>query len=115
MKTLVKKERLVAIITENRAAHRDLFLRAVEGYRSFVTRELEDKLDQLRDGKLVESWSRYPIPEDHTRDYDRVLRMLDLDERDQMELTEQETAWFIMDDWEWKRQWNTSNTAYLVQ
>jgi len=115
MKAVVKKAELIEVIRANREGHRDVFERALEGYRQVVTRELEDKLDDIREGKLIESWSRYPVPEDHTKDYDRILRMLELDVRDEMELSEQEVAWFIMDDWDWKRQWNTTNTAYLVQ
>lgn len=115
MKTIVKKQDLIQVVQANREGHRGLFLTAAAAYQAFVIRDLENKITALKAGKLVESWTRYPVPEDHTKDYDRVLTMLDMDVRDEIELNEQEVAAYVMDDWDWKRQWNTSNAAYLVQ
>jgi hypothetical protein len=55
-----------------------------------------------------------PMPEDHTDDYERAIKMLDLDVREDIELTEQEFAQYVLDDWGWKDQWTTTNSAYLA-
>ncbi len=54
------------------------------------------------------------MPEDHTRDYDRRIKMYEMDIDDTIEMTEQEFAQYVLDDWGWKQAWTTSNTAYLA-
>lgn len=115
MNTIVKKDRLLVIIQENRDGHRALYEKAFTRYREFVIEDLTKKLMDAQAGHAVEQMIKYPVPEDHTRDYDRVLMMLNLDVRDEIELGEYEIASYVMDDWDWKRQWTTSNAAYLVQ
>lgn len=108
----VPKDELVAILTKNREAHREIFLEAVEGYRKRVVEILEDHLARVKAGKLERVSISLPEPADHTRDYDRALGMLEMSVDEEVLIDEQRYSELVMDDWGWKNQFLTTNSAY---
>jgi len=60
---------------------------------------------RLKKGKTVDQYINLPVPVDHTLEYDRVIKMIELDTREEITLNENEFAQFVMDDWQWKREW----------
>jgi hypothetical protein len=113
-KITVRVEALRVIVQDNRDAHRSIFERAVEKYRERMIEELERCLDDIKNRRTLTVRLGLPVPEDHTDDYDRVLRMLDLMVGDTVELTEADVAMYVQDDWAWKRNWAASTTSYLA-
>jgi hypothetical protein len=111
-KIKVKKTELLEILKKNRNAHNGIFREAQEGFRKAVIEELEKRLKLARNGKKIEQYVRLPEPQDHTRDYDRVISMLEMDLTDIVELSETDYAQYVLDDWEWKRQFLGTNRAY---
>lgn len=109
---MIKKEKLLAILKENRGKHRGIFDKAVDGFRQKSIEALEKKIEKIKKGKLENVMINFPIPEDHTIDYDRVIRMIELTEEEVIKLTEDESRMYLMDDWAWKRQWSASNSMY---
>lgn len=113
MKTVtVDKSQLTGMITNNRAAHRKIFEEAVEGYKKEGIRLLEEHVERIKKGDLVEVYVRLPRPEDHTADYDRVLKMLEMHTEIHVEIDQESFASYVMDDWTWKRQFLATNSAY---
>lgn len=107
-----EKKELVSIVEDNRKEHRKIFEQAVKGYRKKVTKELEDHIERIKNGDLVYVSVHYPQPADHTRDYDRLLKMLDMTKDDKIPLSETQFAQYVLDDWDWKRQFLTTNSSY---
>jgi|WetSurMetagenome_2_1015567.scaffolds.fasta_scaffold45751_3 hypothetical protein len=112
MQLIIKKEKLLEILKENKKNHRAIFEKAVEGFRKQSIEALEKKIEKIKKGKLENIMVNFPVPEDHTIDYDRVIRMVELTEEQELKLDEDESAMYIMDDWAWKRQWTASNSMY---
>ncbi len=110
----VKKATLLERVQVNRDKHRAIFEEAVVGYRKQAVGMLEQHITRIRQGKVVAVQVYLPTPEDHTRDYDRVLAMLNMAEGTTVEVTEQEFSQYVMDDWAWKRQFLASNSTYSV-
>lgn len=106
------KEQLVGIVTTNREEHKDIFDEAVDGYKAKAIKELEAHIERIRRGDLVQVYVSFPKPVNHTRDYDRLLKMLALTTEDEVELTETQFSQYVLDDWDWKRQFLTANSAY---
>ena len=78
----VKREELLTKVRANRDAHRSLFLLAQEGYRKLVIEELDKMLADARAGLPIKRSVSLTEPSDHTKDYDRVVAMLDERGRD---------------------------------
>jgi hypothetical protein len=105
MNTVISKEKLMSIVKDNRDKHRKVFLEAIEGYRKEAINLLEKMIEKLKKGKTVNQYINLPVPEDHTPEYDRVIKMIELDTRGEITLGEEEFAQYVMDDWRWKREW----------
>jgi len=114
METTVRKDELIAILRQNRDRHRGVFEAALHGYRERAAELLENKLEDLEAGRTPEIRILLSRPEDHTRDYDRTIKMLEMDTGDTFTLSEPNFARYVMDDWDWKRQWLRMSSQYAA-
>jgi hypothetical protein len=112
--TTVRKDELIKKLEDNRQKHKGVFEAALEGWRTQGIAALERKADALRSGKVPDMIFTMPPPEDHTRDYDRVIAMVTMDTAQVWTMTEQEFAWYVQDDWAWKRQWLQVSNKYAA-
>jgi hypothetical protein len=114
--TTVKKDELLAKVRENRENHQRLSREAAGGYRATLLDALETAVVTLKDGKNVDgnhiSGLLHDQPQDHTKDYDRVIGMLEMHTEDQVTLDARDFGRYVQDDWEWKDQWLASNASY---
>ena len=108
----VKKQEVLETIKKNREQHRKIFLEAVDGYKAKCVELLEMKLKAIKNGWVGAVSVSLPVPEDHTKDYDRAIKMLEMSVDDVIEMDEDSFTQFVMDDWHWKRNFLVSNSAY---
>jgi hypothetical protein len=111
----VKKDELLKVLQENRAKHREVFEAALDGYRTYAVKVLNEKVKALSRGKQPEIRIMIDRPEDHTRDYDRVIGMVQADQAELFELSETDFAQYWEDDWSWKRQWAKLSSSYATE
>ena len=109
----VKTSELMTKLHGNRDAHRELFLKAQQGYRKQVIDELDRMLADARGGRQIVRAIRLPEPVDHTADYDRVIAMLAMSVESEVELSAGEFDNFVMDNWAWAAQARHTNSSYL--
>jgi hypothetical protein len=110
--TNIKKEELLAILRQNREGHRATFLAAQEGYRTRVIAELDRRLADARAGRQIDLHIRLPEPEDHTADYDREIRMLELETGNIVVLSMREFDQLVMDNWGWSEDFAMTSSIY---
>ncbi len=110
----VKKEDLLKILKENRDNHRAIFEEAQKNYRERAIEELDRRLRDAEEGRRIDVAIYLPAPEDHTKDYDRVIRMVEMSIEDNVELTNQEFAQYVQDDWSWRRAWVANTASYTA-
>lgn len=111
----VSKTKLIEILNKNRSEHRDIFLAAQNQYRKVVIEVLDEQLQLARDGKpfVLAIIVQLVSPEDHTREYDRAIRMLELSLDETVTLSEAEFMNLVQDIWNWSRSWAASNSTYV--
>jgi hypothetical protein len=110
----IKKDDLKAILADNRAQHRETFLKAQAGFRARVIEELDRRLTDARLGRKIDLRIGLPEPEDHTADYDREIRMLELETEDAVTLSAHLFDQLVMDSWGWSATFTATNSAYLT-
>lgn len=110
----VDVDKVLNTLRENRDAHRAIFEEALEGYRSVVIDTLEQQLARAKAGKKINAYIQFSQPEDHTSDYDRVIRMLEWTTDHEITLSEHDFAQYVLNDWKWQQQFLTSNSAYSM-
>jgi len=109
------KAKLLAILQTNRNEHRDIFLKAQKAYRQRAIEVLDRQLKLACDGSpfMLAEIVQLATPEDHTADYDRALKMLELSVDETIVLSAEEFTNLVQDQWSWSRQWAYSNIAYV--
>jgi len=110
--TTVKKEELLARLRENRLEHRENFLRGLVGYKKLMLEEMERRVEELRQGRMVSRTIGFEEPCDYTKEYDRVIEMLEMSVDDEITITGTEFRQFVMDDWSWKEHFLANVTSY---
>jgi hypothetical protein len=108
----VKKNELLAIVKKNRAEHRELFLKAQDGFRARAIEELDDMLKAARDKKEVRLFVGLTAPQDHTAEYDRSIHMLEMSQDEIVEIDEGTFAQLVRNEWSWFAQTNLINSTY---
>jgi hypothetical protein len=112
---IVKKDELLGIVQANRETHRAVYLDAVEGYRVRALALLEHENQVMSGtGKPKELRILLNRPEDHTAEYDRIIKGLQMDTRDEIPLPERLFAQFVMDQWDWKDSWLRISSRYAA-
>ena len=53
-----------------------------------------------------------PCPQNREKDYDAVISMLELETREKIKLDAQQHACFILDDWDWKKDFESVGAHY---
>lgn len=108
----VKRVELLSKLQANRDSHRDLFLKAQDGYRKVVIDELDKSLQDARNGKGLRVYISIQAPQDHTSDYDNVIAMLEMSVDDVIELDAGSFQSYVMDKWQWAAAAFATNSMY---
>lgn len=114
MKIKAKKDEVLVSLRTNRENHAQVVKEAREGFIKEAQRALEAKLGQIREGKIVSLAIGLKPPQDHTKAYDTIIKMLELSTEELIELDADQVRHFVNDDWEWKEQFLATNSAYSV-
>lgn len=119
-----KRSKLLESVRDNRDKHQREYKEAVDGYRDEVIEQLKKKINlyqtelaRWKSAETVIEIDPYVSlglrkPEQYLKDYDRVIKMLDMSHEDEIELNHQEFAQYVMDDWAWKEQFSTTTALY---
>ena len=109
---VVNVAELANTLEENRNNHRAIFEEALANFKNKAIAVFEVQIQAIKNGKMPETYLRLPIPEEHTKDYDRALQMLAWHEEDTIELTEAEFTQYVQDDWGWRQSFVTNTASY---
>lgn len=109
---VVKKDKLMESLTQNRAAHRAIFDEALEGYRDRAVELLNEHIERISKGKIERVMVVLPQPEDHTDDYDRAILTLEWTVFDEVALTINEFDMYVRDNWRWKEEFVGTTSLY---
>lgn len=100
----LKREELLPKIKANREQHTSLFQQANAGYQGAVIAAIQKALELAQaGGDLGKYLELPPSPEDHTKDYDRVIAMLEMSVDETLTLPATQFARYALDEWAWSQ------------
>lgn len=112
MDLVIKRDQLLDILKENRSKHHDNFVKAVAIYKKKAVELLKQNIDNISAGKRMSIIWTLPVPEEHTKDYDRAIRSLSLDARAEVKLSEQDARNYVDDQWNWSNSFLSNTVSY---
>ena len=98
---VINRAKLLEILSLNLDIHKKLYEEAIIAFRDNYLSKLEEfrkKFDSTGECTLDFGLRK---PESREKDYQRVIRMVELEVRDKIELSEREFARYVLNDWEW--------------
>lgn len=108
----VKREELLEKVKANRDSHRANFEKAQEIYREEIITELDRMLEDAKHRRKIRRSVSLPEPEDHTKDYDRVITMLEMSVDPVIKLDQQTFGMYVMDQWSWSASFASNTLSY---
>ncbi len=134
----VNRLKLLETLRVNREKHGAEYLQSLAGYKSLASAELEkqfsramqtvgenkrmlqtkidnfDPDDPLQNQVVLIGQIGFTlrVPEDHTRSYDVAIQMAEWEVGDTIALTQSQFQCFVMDDWDWKKDFVLLNKTY---
>lgn len=112
MKVVCLKIVALQTLKTNRDQHAKLVQEARDGYIAKAKAELEKRLGDLKEGKLVTLGFKLTVPKDFTTAYNTVIGMLEHHMGDTIELSADEYRHLMQDEWDWTRDFITANSGY---
>lgn len=117
-----KVSELLEKVKTNRGTHISEYAEAVEGYKDQAKAAIEKamtrlkaRIDELEGGEvLVLGHVTFDlvVPENHAKDYDQVILMLEMSVDEVLTIRSDEFACYVMDDWSWKEDWSNTTRMY---
>lgn len=108
-KLKVKTADLVKVLKENRQKHVLEYKEAVRQYRLRAAEALTRELDKCTSGKKFETNLNMGRPASHEKDYDLIIRMLQMSVEEITVLDHHEFNQFVLDEWSWKPGFQSSS------
>jgi hypothetical protein len=111
-KVTVKKSELLEALLANRTKHAADYAESYDGYCKEFVAEAERVLAQAMAGNFSKTGVSCTPPQDHTKDYDRVIRMMQMCTADEIIVTENQFSQYVLDEWNWMGAFNATKARY---
>jgi len=103
---------ILARLRENRKKHEEIYNESVIGYQKKAIELLTERLAKVTANPLEHTSISLSVPQNHLKEYDRTILMVDQCLDLELELDEQEYSQYIQDNWTWTRGFLFGNSGY---
>lgn len=112
MNVTAKVSVLLEKLRTNREEHAAIVKEAREGYMRKAQDELNKRLGELKEGKIVGLVFSLTPPQDYTRVYDTAIATLEIATEEEIKMTPDQIRHLVLDDWDWQREFLASTSQY---
>ena len=115
---------LLGKLKANRETHQQTYELARDGFRKQAIEMFKKELHLAESGWEFRSRVYLEPPEDHTKDYDNAIEMLDMALKAvstdvlpgdaTITVTRKDFACYVRDDWGWKEAWFANASGYTI-
>ncbi len=116
MKTVkVNVAELLIIILKNQQEHNDEYAEMMKEYAETVKDKSAEllKFNLAAKNNFKKSFNA-PEPKNNSKDYERIISMLQMTVDTVIELDTQEYEQYVMNNWHWTREFSASKTVYGI-
>lgn len=115
-KVTVKKSELLGKLKTNLLTHVHEYEEAQRGYHDAAIEALEQMLAAVR-AKGVAEYRPHALlleaPESHAAEYKRAIAMLEMSVSDEVTLSTNQFAQYVLDEWQWREHFAMSTQSYI--
>ncbi len=111
-KVTIKKSALLETLRRNSDQHQRDFNLSWAGFLITAKEEMLKNLSALETTGKVHLTISIQTPSNHVKDYERVIRMLEMSVADEITISESQFIQYVQDEWSWKGSFTAMSTAY---
>ena len=108
----IEREKLLGIVTDNKAKHVLEHQEAAHDYKIAVTKICEFNISEIEQGRIDKLKEVPNSPQSYETSYTRAIRMLELSADAIIEIDETTFNQLVLDEWVWKSSFSASNAFY---
>lgn len=113
-KVRIEKQKLMNVLTDNFDKHLTDLKDIKHERRGEILDHCRDLIENIRKDKEYQPvFKQYPLPDDHSDEYRRAIKMVEFSVDENIELSERQFDELVMDNWNWKRGFELAKSAYL--
>ena len=113
----VSKEKVLEKLKLNKVKHQQDYDVALLGWKTEIRENLERELQKVQDGNYDKLDFGFTFsckkPENHIKEYEVIIGMLEMDENLSTILTDIDYRQYILNEWDWMQNWQLSNMKYI--
>lgn len=95
----IKTAELISKLKENRDTHQQTYKDALEGYFVKFNEKLEKVRKQVEKEKKPIASIKFEVPKDHTKEYDRLISMLEMSQDTELVISSTDYNRYVLDEW----------------
>ena len=106
--TLVKKAKLIETLKSNLTKHKAEYQEAIKSWAEAIKEEAKE-VSMLTNAEIMGAnthnfnlTNKLPKPMSHEDQYNEIIKILEFEEREELELDYNEIKQYLLDDWGWK-------------
>lgn len=111
----VDKNKLLEKLKENRELHKREYDQAVIKHRNEVIAELQKRLRDVEAGEKIDLNFNLPTPREFLDTFDEAIAMLEWEKDDVIDLDRTDFSRYVLNQWEWRQQFQAATSMYNVQ
>lgn len=115
MTVKIKKQELLDVVKANRDEHKEIVSEALQKYRELAVAELDKMLADAKAGKRIRRTVSLIEPMDQTPEYNKAIRQIEMSAEDVIELADHEFNCYVLNQWNWQKQFLHSNRGYSAK
>lgn len=112
MTTEVDKVKLLETLEKNLETHSKIVQEAKDGYLKKASEVLAEKIEQIKEGKIVALAFSLKPPVDYSEVYENSIEMLKWHKGETVTLEADEFRQLVRDEWDWTDNFLLSNSNY---
>jgi hypothetical protein len=109
----VSKGFLLEKLETNKVEHEKAYYQILDARQDKVVEVLKEELKKAKADRTYQPTLYVPLPENHVKDYERAITILNASLDKEFELTSSEFDQYVNDDWQWKTTFMTTSGCYI--
>ncbi len=111
--TRVNRTTLLQKLEENREKHKKDFIEAKTAWENQATKALQKAAKRAEKGKItLDPLGDLPKPQSYIESYDDAIARIEMDVRDEVELSDREFSAWVQDKWAWRGTFVANTSLY---
>jgi len=108
----IKRNELLDTVIKNREIHSKEYTKALDDRLLVIEETLRSLHYDLVNHVDIPESVDFPLPQSFLSEYDKIIKMIEMEVREEIEITHDQFKQWVMDDWQWTSMFKSLTSTY---